>query len=48
MDTLSRQPCFLNSVNLRLPACAFERFNKGNVTSGRVRTFVPLEGESNH
>lgn len=47
MDTLSRKPCFFNSVNLRLPACVFERFNKGNVTSDRVRTFVALGGENN-
>lgn len=31
---------FFNRVNLRLPACACERLNKGNISSGKLHPGV--------
>lgn len=39
----SKHPVFLNSINLWLPACAFESLNK-DLASYRVRTGVSLIG----
>lgn len=40
----SRNPCFLNNINLGLLACALQSLNKENVSSGTVQTYMPLIG----